>query len=144
MDVKVRVLYGSEENDIISQYVTFSKVYNEQMKLHGRTRETIMETIRICKDKNVLREYLVSREKEGAGCPVDIRFARTEVERRVCLLCWQCMMKKKFCVIILRAKEAAIEMLKGGKLSVEEIAQYVPALSVDDVKKLQKELMQCV
>ena len=40
------------------------------------------------------------------------------------------------CVIILRAKEAAIEMLKGGKLSVEEIAQYVPALSVDDVKKL--------
>ena len=27
---------------------------------------------------------------------------------------------------------------------VEEIAQYVPALSVDDVKKLQKELMQCV
>ena len=42
------------------------------------------------------------------------------------------------------AKETAIEMLKGGKLSVEEIAQYVPALSVDDVKKLQKELMQCV
>ncbi|MCQ5167982.1 hypothetical protein NE645_18750, partial [Roseburia hominis] len=51
-------------DDIISQYVTFTKVYNEQMKQYGRTRETIMETIRICKDKNVLREYLQSREKE--------------------------------------------------------------------------------
>ena len=32
--------------------------------MHGRTREAIMETIRICKDKNVLKEYLEGREKE--------------------------------------------------------------------------------
>ena len=82
LDVKVKVLYGDEEDDIISQYVTFTKVYNEQMKVHGRTREAIMETIRICKDKNVLKDYLESREKEGARCPVDICSARTGVERR--------------------------------------------------------------
>ena len=50
LDAMIRVLYGGEDDDIISQYVTFTKVYNEQMKLHGRTREAIMETIRICKD----------------------------------------------------------------------------------------------
>ena len=82
LDVKVKVLYGDDKDDIISQYVTFTKVYNEQMKVHGRTREAIMETIRICKDKNVLKEYLESREKEGARCPVDICSARTGVERR--------------------------------------------------------------
>ena len=81
IDAKVKVLYGTDEDDIISQYVTFTKVYNEQMKQYGRTRETIMETIRICKDKNVLREYLQSREKEvvsSFGCSyetADIEFA---------------------------------------------------------------------
>lgn len=64
IDVKVKVLYGTDENDVISQYVTFTKVYDEQRKLYGRTKETISETIRICKDKNVLKEYLESREKE--------------------------------------------------------------------------------
>ena len=64
VDVKVKVLYGTEEDDVVSQYVTFVKVYDEQRRLYGRTREAILETIRICKDKNVLKEYLESREKE--------------------------------------------------------------------------------
>ena len=42
----------------------FSKVYNEQRKLHGATRKAVEETIRICKDANVLKEYLESREGE--------------------------------------------------------------------------------
>lgn len=64
IEVKVKVIYGGKGNDIISQYVAFTKVYNEQMKLHGRSREAVTETIRICKDRNVLREFLESREKE--------------------------------------------------------------------------------
>ena len=63
IDVTVNMLYG-ETNDIIGEYVTFTKVYNEQCKLHGRTEQEVRETIRICKDKNVLKEYLESREKE--------------------------------------------------------------------------------
>ena len=64
LDVHVKVLYGSGKDDIISQYVTFTKVYDEQRKKHGRTRKAVTETIRICKDKNVLKEYLEEREKE--------------------------------------------------------------------------------
>ena len=59
----VNMLYG-ETDDIIGEYVAFTKVYNEQCRIHGRTEEAIRETIRICKDKNVLKEYLESREKE--------------------------------------------------------------------------------
>ena len=58
------MIYGTENNDIISQYVYFSKVYNEQRKLHGSTRKTVEETIRICKDANVLKEYLEQRKQE--------------------------------------------------------------------------------
>lgn len=52
------------EGDIINQYVIFTKVCNEQVKLYGRTKKALLETIRICKDRNVLKEYLESREKE--------------------------------------------------------------------------------
>ena len=64
VNVKVKVLYGDGKHDIISQYVTFTKVYNEQVKLLGRTKEAVLETIRICKQQDVLVEYLTDREKE--------------------------------------------------------------------------------
>ena len=64
LDVKVKMIYDGKEGDIINQYVAFTKIYNGQVKLHGRTREAVLETIRICKDQNVLSEYLSSREKE--------------------------------------------------------------------------------
>lgn len=42
------------------------------------------------------------------------------------------------------AKETAVQMLKMGKLSNEEIVQCVPALTLDDVEKIQRELLQSV
>ena len=64
VEIRVKVLYGGDSKDIISQYVDFSKVYTEQVKKHGYTREAVQETIRICKDKDVLTEYLGNRERE--------------------------------------------------------------------------------
>ena len=64
IEIKARVIYEKDTNDIISQYISFCKVFNEQRKLHGLTEFMIKETIRICKDRNVLREYLSSKEKE--------------------------------------------------------------------------------
>ena len=70
VDVKVKMIYDGTvseetgEGDIINQYVIFTKVCNEQVKLYGRTKKAILETIRICKDRNVLKEYLESREME--------------------------------------------------------------------------------
>ena len=42
------------------------------------------------------------------------------------------------------AKEAAIQMLKDGQFSIEQIAKYFSNLSVEDVRKLQEELLQSV
>ena len=58
------MIYDGKEGDIINQYVLFTKVCNEQIALYGRTQKSILETIQICKDRNVLREYFESREKE--------------------------------------------------------------------------------
>ena len=58
------MIYDGEKGDIINQYVTFTKIFDEQVKRHGRTREAVLEIIRICKDQNVLPEYLGNRKKE--------------------------------------------------------------------------------
>lgn len=134
LDAKVKVLYGSDEGDIISQYVTFTKVYDEQRKLHGRTRKAVTETIRICKDKNVLKEYLEEREKEVEN----IMLAMYD-EKEILL---EYIESERYEAAQEADKKTAIQMLKTGKLSIEEIVQYVPSLSVEDVEEIQQELLQ--
>lgn len=142
LDAKIKVLYGSDKDDIISQYVTFTKVYDEQRKLHGRTRKAVTETIRICKDKNVLKEYLEEREKEVENIMLamydekEILLEYIESERYEAAE--EAAKEAKW----ESAKDTVIQMLKRGKLSVEEIVQYVPSLSVEDVEKIQQELLQ--
>lgn len=77
LDVRVRVLSDGKQGDIINQYVTFTRVYNEQIQKHGRTMDAIRETIRICKDENILREYLSKHEREVQ----DIMFALFDDEQ---------------------------------------------------------------
>jgi len=64
VEVKVRVLFDGKKGDIINQYITFTNIYNEQVKLYGRVRKAVTETIRICRSKDILKEYLTEREKE--------------------------------------------------------------------------------
>ena len=64
VDILVRVIHSENKNDIIGQYIIFSHVFDEQVKIHGRTMEAAENTMRICQDNDVLREYLESRKKE--------------------------------------------------------------------------------
>ncbi len=40
------------------------------------------------------------------------------------------------------ARETAERLIKKGKMTLEEIAECVPALSFEDLKKLEAEVMQ--
>ncbi|MBQ8942238.1 MAG: hypothetical protein IJ062_10420 [Firmicutes bacterium] len=67
IDVNVKVITDGKNGDIIQQYVRFTKVYNEQVKLYGRNAKAVSETIRICENEDVLTDYMKSREKEVSG-----------------------------------------------------------------------------
>ena len=58
------MIYLQDSDDIIDQYIGFCRVCNEQAALHGRTLKAVKEIIRICRDRNRLREYLSERETE--------------------------------------------------------------------------------
>lgn len=126
LEVRVKVIYEKETEDIINQYILFSKIYNRHRKKYGRTRTAIMKTIRICKDNNILKEYLKSREKEVISIMMflydDEAIGRAYINS----------IKRE------TAENTVMRLLEQGKLSVEEIAACVD-LSLDAVKKLVKE-----
>ena len=63
-DLTVRVLRDGQPGDILSQYVDFCQVANEQVSLYGRTDEAIMSTIQLCLEQGILVPFLDSRKKE--------------------------------------------------------------------------------
>ena len=64
IDIKAKVIYESDKDNIINEYIVLCKVFNEQIKEHGMTKQAVTETIRICKDRNILKQYLSSKEVE--------------------------------------------------------------------------------
>lgn len=130
IEVKAKVIYESDKDDIINQYIIFCKVFNEQTKQNGMTQKAVTETIRICKDKNVLKEYLNQREKEV----VTIMMSLFDEEQII----------KSF----IRSerhdadRETAERMIKGGEMSLEKIARYIPSLSMEELKEIEAEVMQ--
>lgn len=61
IDASARVIYLDDSDTIINQYIKFCLVLDDAVKLHGRTVTAIKETRRICRDQNLLNEYLRSR-----------------------------------------------------------------------------------
>ena len=128
LDIRVKMLYGDGEDDIISQYVNFTKIYQEQSGLHGRTKEAVRETIRICKDRDVLREYLSSREKEV----VSIMMALFDQEKAVEQFGYEKKQEGREEGRkegreegrIRQAKKTAVNMLKDGE-SMDKIAKFL-------------------
>jgi hypothetical protein len=137
IDIKVRVIYENDSDSIINQYIIFSKVYDEQRKKYGRTRQTITETIRICKNRNVLKEYLESREQEVVTIMMSLY---DEEEIMKSYIKSERYEAEQIATKVTR-KETAINMIKKQKYSLEDIAE-VTDLPIEEVKKLEEEIMQ--
>ncbi|MCM1278926.1 MAG: hypothetical protein NC304_08125 [Robinsoniella sp.] len=130
IEVRAKVIYESDTDDIINQYIIFCKVFDEQSKLYGMTEKAVKETIRICKDRNILKEYLMSREVEVVTIMMSL-FDDEQIMRTYA----KDMARET-------TKRNAITMLKKGRISVEEIPAFFPELTSDDVEEIEKEIMQ--
>ncbi len=134
VDAEVKMLYQEDEKYIVGQYIIFCKVYNEQRKKYGQTKKAVTETIRICKDRNVLKEYLENKEQEV----VDIMMTLFDDEQIL-----EAYAKDIDDNATHReARETAKRMIKKGKMTLEEIADYVPSLSFEELRELEAEVMQ--
>ena len=63
VEVEAKVIYDSVHGDILNQFITFSKVFDQmRKKFPDDRRKAVQETIRICKEKDVLTSYLSKEE----------------------------------------------------------------------------------
>lgn len=131
IDVKVKMIYDGEDGDIINQYVIFTKVCNEQIAIHGRSQMAVLEAIRICRDRNVLAEYLGSKAKEVVDIMMVLydeqEVMRSYVESEVYEATQEARQDEKI--------EIAKRLLRMRKLSYDEIA-IASELAVEDIKRL--------
>ena len=81
LDLEAVVIHGENPENILGQYIIFCHVFNEQCRKYGYTLEAVKETVRICKSRNVLREYLDSRRTEEIYTMLDMLFDRDYIER---------------------------------------------------------------
>ncbi|MCM1417006.1 MAG: hypothetical protein NC430_13930, partial [bacterium] len=129
IEVKAKVIYESDTEDIINQYIIFCKVLDEQREKYGMTEQAIKETIRICKDRNVLKEYLERKETEVVTIMMslfdDERIMRNygKSERHEA------------------DRETAVRMFTDRE-PIEKIARYLPTLSLEELKEIEAEVMQ--
>ena len=130
IEIKAKVIYESDKDNIINEYIVFCKVFNEQIKEHGMTKQAVTETIRICKDRNILKQYLSSKEVEVITIMMslfdDEQIMRTyakDIKRETLM-------------------EKAILMLKKGKINIDEVSEYFPELLESDIKEIEAEVMQ--
>lgn len=134
IDVKVKMIYDGKGDDIISQYFAFTKVYDEQVKLYGRTKEAVTHTINICKGKDVLKEYLESREKGVVDMMMTLfdeeQVMRAYVESE----------RKEAAKQV--AKGTIEKMLENGKITVDEIGGHFPDFSAEEIMEIKKEMLQ--
>ena len=130
IEVKAKVIYESDTEDIINQYIIFCKVLDEQREKYGMTEQAIRETIRICKDRNVLKEYLESKETEVVTIMMSL-FDEEKIMRN-----YGKSERHE------EAWETAERLIKKGKMSLEDIAECVPTLSFDELIEIEEKVMQ--
>jgi len=140
LDVKINMIYDGKKGDIINQYVTFTKIFDEQVKKYGLVEEAVRETIRICRDRNILKKYLEGRESEV----VDIMFTLFSQEE-----IWDMQMRSREKEAAEKAavetmKATAKKMIREGKLKMGEVAEFFPDLSGEDVAEVEGEMLERV
>ena len=64
IDMKVRVLCTGSKSSILGQYILFTRVYTKQKKECKDIETAVKNTIEICMNDEILKEYLDYRKME--------------------------------------------------------------------------------
>ena len=118
------VIFTGEKPKNPPDIISLSKDFFDGEKI------AVTETIRICKDRNILKEYLENKEQEV----VDIMMTLFDDEQ--ILEAYAEDIKNS------EARKTAEKLIRKGKMSLDEIADCIPTLTFDELRKLEAEIMQ--
>ena len=130
IDLEARVISAESTDDIIGQYIIYAHVYDRQVQIYGRTRKAAEETVRICKDRGVLKEYLEAHEKEVINSMIML-FEQEEAVKRYG--------NRRAAEALAQGRDegkiaAYADMVADGTLTVEQAAKKM-GMTVEEFKK---------
>ena len=64
IDMKLRVLCTGNKNNILGQYILFTQIFSRQSKECKDIEEAVKNTIEICMNEEILKEYLAIKKTE--------------------------------------------------------------------------------
>ena len=64
IDMKLRVLCTGNKNNILGQYILFTQIFSRQSKECEDIEEAVKNTIEICMNEEILKEYLAIKKTE--------------------------------------------------------------------------------
>lgn len=135
IEIKAKVISDTSGHDIISQYIVFCKVFDEHRKKCETAEEAIRETLRICKDRDILRDYLKTREREVVTMMSSLfdeeAILKTYVEDVVNEAVDEAVKQTEI--------DVAKRLIRAGQLSLNEIADAAPTLSRQKLRDLWAE-----
>ena len=136
LNFDVKILHIGNTREIVLEYIMFCKILMEQKELTNDPKEAIKATIEICKDRDIMREYLSTNIKKVGDIML---YVLTEEYR-------QKVEKKR----IEREKEEAVKqteietkiktakkLILRGQMTEEDIAEMLE-LPLEDLVQLKK------
>ncbi len=130
-DVTARVICAGETDGIIDEYISFCQVMDEQIRKYGAGQKAVSETIRICRERGILKEYLWTRD-EGVSRIMAGLFDRENI--------MESYGKSMAREAAEEAEKNMVErMIRSGKFSLEDIAEVAPSFSLDELRKMKEE-----
>ena len=138
------MIYLQDSDDIIDQYIGFCRVCNEQVALHGRTLKAAKEIIRICRNRNLLKEYLSERETEVEEIMLTLfdqehiwNIERNNIRAAALAEGWDKGKVEGIELGVMQNKTQTVLKMFRRNMPVEDIAD-ISELSIDKVKEILK------
>lgn len=79
-NVTIKRILTTDIYNILGQYLAFIRILYKNFDKYGRTRKAAEETVRMCLEENLLKEYMKGREKEVIDM-MSLIFSQEEVDR---------------------------------------------------------------
>ncbi len=67
IDLKVKVICRADTENVLGQYMAFCSIYRNQIKENKNKLKALENTIKICRNDDILKEYLKNRKHEVRG-----------------------------------------------------------------------------
>lgn len=79
VEVTVKIIKDESKDNILGQYLEFTRILYRNFDKYGKTRRAIEETVRTCLDENLLKEYMSERKREVVDM-MSLIFSQEEVD----------------------------------------------------------------